>query len=100
MLYLTTQDMHHSIPLDFDIHGAQYHDMIFNQCIDILPYRYVLQIPRLQHILIWFVLSSMPPYVNNVDYSASIYGLLSFHIWFVNSYGRQSRYLLFDSDMK
>ena len=29
----------------FDIHGAQYHDMILNQCIDILPYRYVLQIP-------------------------------------------------------
>ena len=46
MLYLTTQDMHHSVPLDFDIHGAQYHDMIFNQCIDILPYRYVLQIPK------------------------------------------------------
>ena len=29
----------------FDIHGAQYHDTILNQCIDILPYRYVLQIP-------------------------------------------------------
>ena len=29
----------------FDIHGAQYHDTILNQCIDILLYRYVLQIP-------------------------------------------------------
>ena len=31
----------------FDIYGAQYHDTILDQYIDILPYRYVLQITRL-----------------------------------------------------
>ena len=39
--------MHHSVLAwvfqYFDIHGAQYHDVI-NQCIDILLHRYVLQI--------------------------------------------------------
>ena len=29
---------YHQIFKYFDIHGAQYHDTIFNQCIDILPY--------------------------------------------------------------
>ena len=29
----------------FDTHETQHHDTIFNHRIDILPYRYVLQIP-------------------------------------------------------
>ena len=37
----------------FDIHGAQYQDTILKQCIDILPYRYVLQIPSQEHISCW-----------------------------------------------
>ena len=31
----------------FDTREAQHHDMIFNHCVDILPYRYVSQIPTL-----------------------------------------------------
>ena len=36
---------HSALHSHFDIHGAQYHDTILNHCIDILPYRYVSQIP-------------------------------------------------------
>ena len=31
----------------FDTHETSHHDMIFNHCIDRLPYRYVSQIPSL-----------------------------------------------------
>ena len=35
------------IYIHFDTHEAQYHDTIFNHRIEILPYRYVSQIPTL-----------------------------------------------------
>ena len=37
----------HSLYDHFDTHEAQHHDTIFNHHIDILPYRYVSQIPTL-----------------------------------------------------
>ena len=45
--------MHHSaLQNHFDIHGAQYHIMILNHRINILPYRYVSQIPIVKQIFI------------------------------------------------